>query len=179
MIEVFLRSMPLTPVRQKIADAVVERWKLDSDVKLTFCPILYGREENFHWSSRIFAETTATNPFYILADDDHLILGENWAKRAAEQLQAKPDYALLSGRSVIVGEFADIQGLFYGTGCPCVLRKGAIDYHQLVGPANLQDGIIGEALRRKDWKAGYGEGLDYIHAGYGLSQVEPKLWLRY
>lgn len=178
-IQVFIRCAPRSAVREELMKTCFERWKLDYGVDVV--NICGTWPDGFQWTSRVYAEERAEGPYYILSDDDTLILGENWAKRAVEAME--DGYGLLSGRSMLVGERIEAAGekiLEYpNVGCPCVIRKGAVDYRELSGPPNQQDAIVCEAMHKAGYRTGFIRGLDYIHAGMGLSQVEPKLFLRY
>jgi len=182
-IEVFLRAAPESLLRRWIALAAIERWNLDDNVSLRVMsmagtPIVQEKlpRHDFHWETRRWAEKHARREFYILTDDDHLILGERWAERAWEQMAAHPKMGLMSGRSMIAPERLSMAA---SVGCPCIIRKGVLDFSKLSGPANRQDEEVCAAVLRAGYCVGYLEGCDYIHCGFGLSQVEPKLWLRY
>lgn len=191
-IQVYIRCAPQTEVRLAVYRSCLERWFLDSDcivktigMRGSLCDseaneVLLSPDD-FQWTSRRYAEEHASGPYYILCDDDTLILGADWAKRAVEMARHE-NFALLSGNSVIAAERHSSNtdfALKYCTGCPCVIRKGWLDLDRMSGPANVQDSIIGERLHEQGLKSGVAIHLDYIHAGFGLSQVEPKLWLRY
>lgn len=204
MIDVFLRIAPRYPIRQSLAEAVIHRWLLEPEVRvhaiaasgtymnLKYSEVCYDTEilpiENFAWESRRYAERVAESERYILADDDHLILGTDWAKRAASTGVANPDYGILAARSVIQTErfgdnWTDISGPsiipYPYVGCPCIIRKGAVDYSKLNSPANAQDETLCDAMHKAGMKTGFIRGLDYNHLGHGFSQVEPILWMRY
>ena len=195
MIDVFIRVAPQSAVRCYIAAAVYERWKMDplanvrviasSPNNLSFyatgehgiIPEYVLNEKDFCWSSRRYAEANANGPFYILTDDDHLILVENWVKRAVSQIEKKNFTVMASATSVIRGEFStemDCRG-----GCPCIIRRRYIDWKRFSGPANQQDTIISEHIRKEGYTQSYLSGVDYLHCGFGLSQVEPRCWLTY
>jgi len=193
-IDVFIRFAPRNPVRTYIAAAVWARWKLEKDVNLhglwmsgcdilTSCPNHFSvahafPEKDFCWTTREYAAKHAKGEYYILADDDHLILGDEWAKRAIRGV--KPGYGILSARSVVRGEYVDDPNR-RGGGCPCIIRKGlGIDFSKLYGVKPCyQDPTIEDELLKNQLMQGYIPGLDYLHAGFGLSQVEPRCWLTY
>ena len=198
MIEIFLRIAPRYPIRQSLAEAVIRRWMMEV-VRLraivaggTYMGFEYSQccfdaeilpIDNFAWESRRYAERVAEGERYILADDDHLILGKDWAAHAATAATDNPEYGILAARSVIEterfgGKGAEVIEHPY-VGCPCVIRKGAVDYSKLESPANAQDGTLCDAMHRANLKTGFIRGLDYNHLGHGFSQVEPLLWMRY
>ena len=199
MIDVFIRIAPRHPVRESLARAVAMRWVMELDVRMH--AILGGATrqaveigdiigdmevlaiENFAWTSRRYAEERAAGELYILADDDHLILGKDWVKRAVTAAEQNPGYGILAARSVIQterfgGNETEVIPHPY-VGCPCVIRRGAVDYGKLQSPANLQDGTLCDAMRAAGYTTGFIRGLDYNHLGHGFSQVEPVLWMRY
>jgi hypothetical protein len=188
-VEVFLRAAPLHAIRLHLAEAAIHRWMADGNIDLhllwmeeSLLPAVARQDvmlpaQNFHWHSRVYAEKHAKREFYILTDDDHLILGENWAQRAWNEMKRSPTMGMLSGRSVIHQE--RLPNHSGSMGCPCILRKGVLDFSQASGPANLQDEVVVNLMHQAGYQHGYLEGCDYIHCGFGLSQVEPKLWLRY
>lgn len=199
MIDVFLRIAPRYPIRARLAEAVIDRWLVEPEARIrtiaasgTYMNLQYSEDcydteileiENFAWASRRYAERVATGNRYILADDDHLILGTHWAARALQTSNLCPEYGILAARSVIKTErFGEdsteiIEHPYVG--CPCVIRKGAVDYTKLSSPANAQDGTLCDAMRKAGLKTGFIRGLDYNHLGHGFSQVEPILWMRY
>src|SRR5690242_4498665 len=187
--DVFIRLAPKSPLRNFLAGAVVSRWLEEPDVQVhiilmngTDTPELYPflwevalHETDFCWTTRNYAEGQAQGEFYILADDDHLIIGENWAKRMVEELRGKPEYGLLSARSIVGFERMEHSDF---TGCPCVIRKGVVDFRKLDGPPDKQDEITCRAFHAKAYGTGFAP-LDYNHLGSGYSQVNPKLWNRF
>jgi hypothetical protein len=189
MIDIFVRMAPRHPLRNFIAGAVATRWLEEPDVYVHFLfmkgtenpelfPFLWEvtlPETDFCWTTRNYAEERAQGEFYILADCDHLIIGENWAKRMVEDLRSKPDYGLLSARSIVGFERMEHSDF---TGCPCVIRKGVVDFKRLDGPPDKQDEITCRAFHAKGFMTGFAP-LDYNHLASGFSQVNPKLWNRY
>jgi hypothetical protein len=190
MIDVFLRFAPATPLRMHLASAVLCRWLEEAEANI-HCLFMRGTypqelfpglcevellEADFCWTTRNYAEERAAGEYYILADDDHLILGEHWVERAVRGI--REGYGILAARSVISPErFENLDNLYVG--CPAIIRKGAVDYHLLEGSPNQQDGIICAAMRKNGFQTGFIAGLDYNHLGFGFSQVEPLLWGRY
>lgn len=199
MIDVCLRISPKHPIRRYLARAVMMRWCMEFGIRihgivggasreaLEISEVLSDTEvrpiENFAWESRRYAERVAEGERYILADDDHLILGKDWVERAWAAMEANQDYGILAARSVIKTErFGDDSSEvieYPYVGCPCIIRKGAVDYSKLESPANAQDGTLCDAMHKAGYKTGFIRGLDYNHLGHGFSQVEPILWMRY
>lgn len=187
MIDVYLRLAPKSPLRMYLASAVICRWLEELDVNLhcifmegthipQFLPILCEvqlPETDFCWTSRAYAEQRAQSEFYILADDDHLIVGENWAARMAKAIG--DGFGMLSARSLIHFERMESSDF---TGCPCVIRKNCYYPARLDGPADRQDEITCRAMHANGFKTRFVHGVDYNHLGCGFSQVNPVLWNR-
>lgn len=190
MIDVFLRFAPKSVLRMHLASAVLCRWMEEADANLHcmfmkgtypadlfpgLCEVELG-ETDFCWRTRNYAEERAKGEYYILADDDHLLLGEHWTERAIRGI--REGFGILSARSVIGPEWFENPDSPY-VGCPAIIRKGAVDYRLLEGPPNKQDEIICDAMRKNGFQTGFIFGLDYNHLGFGFSQVEPLLYGRY
>jgi len=209
----FIRCAPETPVRAHLALAAIERWKLETDVRLrviwkagTF-PLAKWRDEdndapieqtisgdNFQWTSRDYAEKNATTNPYIFIDDDHMILGKDWVQRAMKLWYQFADNrtAFFGSDSIMPSEnqkanyerntgqqAGEVYQAPYAMGAPLIHRKGVIDYSQFSGPAPQQDDIVTQHLRAKGMRFCYMRDILYLHLGFGLSQVQPLLWLKY
>jgi len=207
-IDVFVRCAPETPVRLYLELAAIERWKLEAGVNLhviwrtgsigtTFpehdnCPVeVFLPAENFQWTSRDYADKHATTDPYILADGDHLPLGADYAKRMIEKWNqhATPEHVMIGVNSILPSEnqnqnvrLPDIPEVYptpFAMGTTMVHRKGKINYLQFEGKASQQDDVVCNYMRANGMKFSYFRDILYLHLGFGLSQVEPRLWLRY
>lgn len=204
--DVFIRCAPETPLRLHLALAVIERWKME-DVNLrviwrsgsigtTFpehdtCPIeVTLPAENFQWASRAYADTYAATDPYILSDDDHLPIGRDYARRMLEKWNeyATPEHVMMGVNSILPsenqnqnvrGEISEIYPAPCAMGTTMVHRKGKIDYLQFAGKASQQDDVVCSYMRKSGMKFSYFRDILYLHLGFGLSQVEPLLWLKY
>ncbi len=145
-------------------------------------------QESFAWTSRKYADENATTDPYIFIDDDHLLLGADWVKRALAEWEENPGYTLLSATSCVATEIPYPgalwqQGLYTEAACagaPMIHKKGVIPYQQFMGQkAGQQDIVVADWLRAHGHKFAMMKSVHYLHLGYGLSQVEPLLWMRY
>lgn len=206
MTDVFLRLAPKSPLRLHLAAAVYARWLEEltisfhpiwmegtfqafdeavSDVP-TFCEVELP-EENFQWTSRRYAEEHAESDPYIFCDDDHLVLGKDFAPRLLEEWVKHPGYVLLTASSAVRGETPYPgtlwqEGVYEQVACvgaTMVHKKGVIPYHQFSGKASMQDSVVCDWLAAHGHKFALSKAVHYLHLGFGLSQVEPLLWGRY
>jgi hypothetical protein len=215
MIEVFVRTMAQTNLRAALAWAVLERWAMEPDIRLRIiagAPAAGAVEisrhfgslvevvlpaENFHWSSRKYAEENSTGSPYVLADDDRLLLGADWVKRALKlwERASAEGFALLSDNSCIEAErqwpkgfeprargWAACPEYFdapHQAGANYFAKKGAVDYCKFTAPANRQDEEVADYLRAKGLRLGFMRDVISTHLAYGFSQAQPLLWNRY
>lgn len=198
MIDVFFRTAPKTELRYLLAFAALERWNVEqNNVKLRSivmsgtralrCEVALA-EDGFAWTSRKYADENATTDPYIFIDDDHLLLGADWVKRALAEWEENPGYTLLSATSCVATEIP-YSGALWQTGlyteaacagAPIIHKKGVIPYQQFMGQkASQQDIVVADWLRAHGHKFAMMKSVHYLHLGYGLSQVEPLLWMRY
>ena len=159
------------------------------------CPIeVFLPSENFQWTSRDYAEKHATTSPYIFVDSDHMLLGRDWVQRAMKLWYQFADNrtAFFGSDSIMPSEnqkanyerntgqqAGEVYQAPYAMGAPLIHRKGVIDYSQFSGPAPQQDDIVTQHLRAKGMRFCYMRDILYLHLGFGLSQVQPLLWLKY
>ncbi len=150
--------------------------------------------KRFQWTSRAWADEHATSDPYVLIDDDHCPLGKDWVQRALKlwNVHQHPKLAFLGSDSIMPsenqrGNYERINGQAcpevyqapYAMGAPLIHRKGIIDYTQFEGAAHQQDDIVTTSLRKRCLAFYYMRDVLYLHLGFGLSQVQPLLWLRH
>lgn len=180
-LEVFVRTMPQTTLRALMRDLTLEAWMCYPGVVLDVIkgPLV---SDAFQWESRVVAESRATGDFYVLADDDHMPLGEDWVEKVLGMRRAYPDYVMLSAMSTLTDErppgWRDAELIHRppAQGTPYIATKGAIPWTDFVGPANQQDQIVSEWIDAHGIQRGVMRDVRYLHLGYGYSQVQPNLW---
>lgn len=132
--------------------------------------LMSGRE--FQSWRRHYAELHAKTPFYILADDDCMPLGNNFLERCEDLMNRYPEYAILGTEDYCAPSGPDEIYETKTAGGINVIRKGIIE----VPPFNGQtwDGCAqGEQIRAKGWKVGRMRDVRRNHFGDGLSTVWP------
>lgn len=206
-VDLFFRCAPKGNIRDGIARACLERWIDDPLVtvrlirmkglalrRLTTSAEVYLDEDNFHFTSRRYADEHATTEPYAMVDDDEMPLGADWVQRAVglwNLHNSGHEYAMLCGRSALTCEDMtrhhprlrdsanEVEENPYWWGCPYLSYKGAVPYGELKGPAEKQDVAVEEWARRNGRKQGLMMGVFYNHFGLGLSQVQPALYGRF
>lgn len=204
MIDVFVRCAPENPVRAALALAVLERWMLEPDINLRAiwatgswptkfaagCPIdVFLPKERFQWKTREYADKEATSNPYIFADDDHLPLGANFVRRMQKLWQEYDanNYVMIGANSILASEnqtqyVSDPQPVYdapHAMGATMMHRKGVLDYSKFEGIASKQDSYVCDFMRANKMRFAYFRDIHYLHLGFGLSQVEPRYWLKY
>lgn len=157
--------------------ATTERWKLES-VNVRFLNN-WGIQEG-----RLHAEKEAQSDPYIVTDDDVLIVGKDWVKRAVDALLGSPEYGAVSSLSLIETENLAIappdtpKGSIYpmhAVGAPMVIRKGLMkDLPEM--DLNSECGVIHKFLLDKGYKEGLVNGLRHNHMGHGFSSNPALFW---
>ena len=188
MIDVFVRVQPFydDPIRYGLWKATKARWEADPDCRLI--PLFAGPDIR---GVRLEAEQRAESDPYIFTDDDVLVLGHHWVKKATGYLLAHPEYGIVSTLSMIEGENLAKPGYFgnpsevdseiydmFAVGAPMVIRKGICSdlpemdinsecgkIHEHVLAKGLKEGLLNPALA-----------LRHNHLGNGFSSNRSMAW---
>jgi hypothetical protein len=201
VIDVFLRTAPLTWIRGGMAIACIAWWRDQPGVKLHVIAAegscleevsLDLLEEvsvasakvlpldKFHWASRAYADTQAQSTPYVLTDDDRLPIGKKWLERALALWERHSDYAMLCPVSYIPVERPpehvgadEVVSATNSCGAPYFAAPHQVPYATFTGPANQQDQIVCEWMRQHHVKHGWMRDVYNLHLGFGHSQVGP------
>lgn len=129
--------------------------------------------------ARLMAENLAMSDPYIFTDDDVLIVGKDWVKRAVNAMLANPVYGACSSLSLVEGENrANGEGEIYDmhmVGQPMIIRKGLMAEVPEMDLDN-ECGVIDSFLRSKGLKEGLVNGLRHNHLGHGFSGTPCSFW---
>ena len=196
MIDVFLRWWPETPVREELAQAVLERLMLFEGIHIS---VVYPMEiprpaprfyhpglpwaieclpERFHIQSKETAERFAKSDIYCVIDDDSLPIGKDFFARGAQTLANHPEYGMLSAWSPMDRSTAPAEEVIeaHAIGTPYFVRKGTLKEFP-EGKKEQYDFILSKVVTDQGLKTGLMSKVVYCHAGHGLSQVIPDWWL--
>lgn len=179
MIDVFIRTNPVSPIRRYLANAVAERWDLFNDVNVG---IMRGVGNDFHWRCRAKAEEISTGD-YIFSDDDIMPIDEKFVESMREDWAKVPkDVTMLGGISAIWTERSHIVNgpliKVPTVGGIAMIRKGVIPFNQFSGDCARQDGIISDWINANGYCSMISTRLLWNHLGFGLSESTPGCWLR-
>lgn len=171
MIDVFYCTAAKDDLRKAIAKPCLMMWQ-KMCVPWHVIPLEGMSGKEFQQWRRQIAERQSTTPFYIVADDDCMPLGNNFLERCEDLMNRYPEYAIL-GTEDYCAPFGPDEIYETSTGGGInVIRKGIIE----VPPFNGQtwDGCAqGEQIRSKGYKVGRMRDVRRNHFGDGLSTVWP------
>jgi hypothetical protein len=176
MIDVFVRVYGKDPLRRAMSEVVLTRWRMQKDANLAvFDSEWSNMEGKFHIESKRKAEVFAQSDIYVVADDDQLILGQDWIQKGCSILNAHPEYGMLSGWSIIehtrdYGK-SDLDILpLHSIGCPYFVRKGTLNHFP---ECNKQyyDGELSKVVTDQGLKTGVMPQVQYNHFGYRYSVI--------
>lgn len=193
MIDVFLRTALLTWIRGGMAITCIAWWRDQPGVKLhviaaegscleevSVAKAKVLPLDNFHWASRVYADTQSLSTPYVLTDDDRLPIGKKWLERALDLWNRHSDYAMLCPVSYIPVERPpehvgadEVVSANNSCGAPYFAAPHQVPYATLTGPANQQDQIVCEWMRQHHVKHGWMRDVYNLHLGFGNSQVGP------
>lgn len=206
--DVFLRLWPESEIRMLMAKAVIERLLMDPKADLHVIipdPLsidnssqltntwralhgnhdrlhaLYVPHSTFHITSRLLADQHSLSPVYVIIDDDHLMLYNDWLDNGLEVMQLFPEYGAISAWSVNgevplppPGARGRSQVWESGSiGCPVFVRKGVFSDVPVL-PAHGYDTALTQYVQNRSWKTGFTWRVRYNHIGQGFSQVVPQ-----
>lgn len=178
MIDVFFRTVTSKdPVRSIMTELAWERWLMEPIQLLDV--VDYSIRE-----AREYAEANASSDPYIFTDDDVLIMGTDWVKRAVEIMLRHPEYAIVSTLSIIEGENqAKGEGEIYemhAVGAPMLIRKGiCVNLPEMT--LDNECGTLHKFVLDKGFKMGLlngtnGNPLRHNHLGHGFSSNPALRW---
>jgi hypothetical protein len=181
---VFFCSAPDTDERAELAERMFRHWQgLDVDLRLLTPDVLDCSPFEFQRERRVFAEKTAPDWFYIVADDDYemttpIDLGIN-------ALNINMDFAILSAwpqnahisrwtpenyepvETLTVMEHTDVGGVRF-------MRKGCFNKGWPKQTRWGYDREQAEMLRATGWRVGYSIHCRGIHHGEGHTTIWDK-----
>jgi len=204
VIDLFFRTMPKDEIREAIATACLTRWRNDPLVNVRvigsgkgpledwFQPEeIHLPEDNFHFSSRQYADEHAEGDVYLMVDDDEMPLGKNWTEYAIKLWRlynSDRKYVMMVGRSALRAEDVtqhherlktsriEVEEMPYWWGCPYMSYRGAVPYGEMKGRADQQDPVVEAWARENGKKQALCMNLYYNHFGLSFSQVQPALY---
>lgn len=195
-VDVFIRSTSEQnedQLRRAMHSLTFERW-VKEEVRIQRL-VDFGIREG-----RAKAEEMAESDPYIYTDNDVLIVGKDWVKRAASAILTYPEYAAVSSLSLVEGENQakcppeyDGMTLIYpmhAVGAPMIIRKGFFKFAlgpNLFDPADLapvvpemdlnsECGVLHKYCLDRGWKEGLVNGLRHNHLGHGFSSNPALHW---
>ena len=146
--------------------------------------VLTSKSANFHIEGKRMAEQVARSPIYVVADNDCLILGENFVRLGIEIMGKHPEYGLLAATSICDGHFVHVPSISsweevvpMQAGGVAFVRKGILKEFNDCQPNQVDDAICSEMVR-KGYKTGYMPSLRFNHIGSGYSISSPTNWMR-
>ena len=129
---VFIRTQSYgsNHLRRSMLETTRERWMLE--------PVVIHEVHGTPTCARHMAEVLAESDPYIFTDDDVLICGKDWVRRALEVFNRHPEYGVVSTLSLVESENLAIPGSISGdngenameiypmhaVGQPMFVRKG-------------------------------------------------------
>jgi len=198
MIDVFLRLWPETYLRAHLAGAVIERLNSEGNVRLTiiraedslippahFVDGVTLPRDRFHIDSKAIAADHAESDPFVIIDDDHLPLYQDWLEIGLRAMHDNPEYGLISSWSVNgevrqgevdLGRRSPVWEETESLGCPMFVRRGVLaDLPE--GEVTRYDTILTQHVRSRGWKVGFCSRLRHNHIGMGYSQVIGAHWM--
>ena len=185
MIDVFIRTTSdKSHLRAAMFDVSFHRW----DLEKTNIKFIHDMEIR---SGRVYAEENAESDPYIFTDDDVLIVGKDWVKRAVTAIREYPEYLAVSSLSLVESEnlatcppeYAGMSmilhpGIIYpmhAVGAPMIIRKGTmVDLPEM--DLNSECGVIHKMILDRGGKEGLVNGLRHNHLGHGFSSNPALFW---
>jgi hypothetical protein len=136
-------------------------------------------------SAKKRAEEQSRSSIYVVADNDCLILGENFVQQGLDIMSRHPDYGLLAATSICDGDFANgypREGLAevvprHAVGGVAFVRKGILTEFRPCDVTQVDETICHE-MKSKGYKTGSMPGLRFNHIGAGYSITNPVWWMR-
>ena len=180
MTNVFIRT-GIWPdiIRRGMWEAVRARWIMEPIILTIIDANKYGIREG-----RALAEEAANSDPYIFTDDDVLIVGKNWVKRAVEMVLACPEYGAVSTLSLVETENTalpqqdtDIYPM-HMVGAPMIIRKGlCLDMPEMT--LGSECGVIYDHMMKQGKKQGLihpKHRIRHNHMGHGFSSNPNLHW---
>jgi hypothetical protein len=168
-------------LRRAMSEVCQNRWHMEPGCRIS---VLTSKSANFHIEGKRMAEQVARSPIYVVADNDCLILGENFVRLGIEIMGKHPEYGLLAATSICDGHFP--SGRVYSVmeevvpmqaGGVAFVRKGILKEFNDCQPNQVDDSICSE-MKRKGHLTGYMPSLRMNHIGAGYSISSPTNWMR-
>lgn len=163
--------------RRAMSRVVMNRWHMEPG-----CHIFSIEEDTI--KAKAMAEVVSTSPIYVVADNDCLILGENFVSKGLEIMERHPMYGLLAATSISDGQFPNgLARTELPEVMPCYaggvafVRKGLLTEFKSCRPDQVDDTICSE-LCRKGHMTGYMPHLRFNHLGAGYSISNPNWWMK-
>lgn len=177
-IDVFIRTTrPANTLREAMFQVSMERWRIEP-VRVVVM-VNHGVREG-----RRCAEEQAISDPYIYTDNDVLIVGKDWVKRAVEAILSHPEYRAVSSLSLVEGEnLAKGEGEIYemhAVGAPMIIRKGTmVDLPEM--DLGSECGVIHKMILDRGGKEGLLGSKDptplrHLHLGHGFSSNPALHW---
>jgi len=171
-------------IRRGMTMAVVARWEMQKDVNLHFITnrkfSTYPNQivippAYFHIESKRIAEQEASTPIYIVADDDCLIIGEQFVKIGLALMENR-DYGIIAAHNITEGPHP-IEPIreCHSVGGVLFVRKGILSEFDRCSPQQV-DGVIYDEMRSKGYRSGIAQGARFNHLGARYSLVTPGYW---
>ena len=179
-------------IRSGFAMTCEGRWRMDEGVNLTILraytvpyDMFVSIDPNgFHVKSKQKAEELAKTDIYIVADDDCLVIGKDFARRGVEIMKRHPEFGILTATSISDGPYPFINDdlpevvKMHAVGGVAFVRKGILtDFEDC--PANKIDHVICDEFQRKGYKTGIMPHLRFNHLGCGFSIVDERFSMRW
>jgi len=169
--DVFIRTMSKqSGLRHAMAAITRERWLLE-DCRVQECDDATVNE------FRADCECMAQTDPYIISDDDVLIVGKDWVKRAAALMLANPHFAIVSTLSLVEGENLAVPG--YISGKPEEQQMDIYPMHAVGQPMLIRKGICVD-LPPMDLNNECGTLHKFVlDKGYEMGLIHPKHHIRH
>lgn len=183
MIDVFILDFDAgNKLRAAMSVVCKERWRMEPGCRVTS---FSSKEKTFHIDAKRMAEETAASPIYVVADNDCLILGENFVKSGVEIMERHQEYGLLAATSICDGEYSNgsyrqvnaevVQR--HAVGGVAFVRKGILTEFNLCIPSQVDETICHE-IKSKGHRTGSMPWIRFNHIGAGYSLSSPIWWMK-
>lgn len=119
MIDVFISTCATDPIRRRLFQATIERWKCDPLANMKFIltketvvlnPLMFSKLKSqtefildksvMQRERRILADREAKSDIYIVTDDDCIPLGLDFIERGVRVMEAHPQHGVLAALNI-------------------------------------------------------------------------------
>lgn len=186
----FFCSAPKSLLRKHIAEACVHSWGRFPEIhieRVKFYESQFVAGSPYQRQRRIDADSMACtrfreSEFYILTDDDMLLLGHNSVRDGMKILARHPEFGILSAlpRNESISKWRPPDRVAFedgevfehhSVGGIRFCRKGVVGQWPKMGDSPGYDGLHCSVIREAGYRVGYFTNVLAIHCGKDLSET--------